>query len=137
MTDAVKKTVRRTSLVAGEIAVVLSPIPLADEIALIPVYGVMASSIGKSRGLAARDLPWRPIAATAVAALAARAAINVTVSYIPGVAAVGNAISAVTVTNLLGAYIDYACADPASAKPLGMKEIGERIKDAVAKRRAA
>jgi uncharacterized protein (DUF697 family) len=131
MIEATKHTVRRTSLVAAAIAVVLSPIPLADEIALLPVYGVMASRIGKAHGLIARDLPWRPIASTAIAALAARAAINVTVSYIPGVAAVANCISAVTVTQLLGSYIDDACADPAKAHPLTVREIGDRIRDAV------
>src|ERR1700760_236845 len=103
MTDDVRKTVRRTSLVAGTIAVILSPIPLADEIALLPVFGVMASRIAKARRLAARDLPWKPRASTTLAALGARAALNLTVSYIPGVAAVANAVSAVTLTHVLGA----------------------------------
>jgi uncharacterized protein (DUF697 family) len=136
MTGAAKQTVRRTSLVAGAIAVVLSPIPLADEIALMPVFGVMAARIGKGRGLAPRDIPWRPIGATAIAALAARAAVNVTVSYIPGVAAVANCISAVTVTHMLGSYIDDACADPANAHPLTVREVSERLRDAIARRRA-
>jgi uncharacterized protein (DUF697 family) len=136
MTDVVARVVRRTSFVAGALAVVLSPIPLADELALLPVYGVMASRIGKIHGLRARDLPWRPIATTTIAALAARAAINVTVSYIPGVAAVANAVSALTLTQLLGRYVDDACADPASAQALSIKEIGARMKDAITGRRA-
>src|SRR4051812_17093059 len=137
MTDDVRKTVRRTSMVACAIAVVLSPVPLADEIALLPVFGVMATRIGKARGLAPRALPWKPLASTAVAALAARAAINVTVSYIPGVAAVANAVSAVTLTHLLGAYIDDACADPAAARPLSVREIGQKLRESLANRRPA
>jgi hypothetical protein len=131
VTDRIRKLVARTSYVTGAIAVVLSPIPLADEIAFLPVFGVMASRIAKSHGLAMRDVPWRPIAATTVAALAARATVNVAVSYIPGVAAVANAVSAVTVTRLLGSYVDGACAEPGTARALSVKEIVTRMKDAL------
>src|ERR1043166_165809 len=88
----VSRIINRTSLVTMALAAVLSPIPLADELLFVPVYGVVAARIGKHHGLATRDVPWRPIVMTALAALGARAAINVTVSYIPGVAAVANAI---------------------------------------------
>jgi len=134
MTDAVRKLLGRTSVVAGTIAVVLSPIPLADEIVFVPVFGVMASRIGKAHGLAFADLPWKPIATTTLAALAARATMNLAVSYIPGVAAVANAVSAVTLTHVLGNYVDDACADPAAARPLGVRELATRLKDAIARR---
>ena len=137
MTDQVDKLVARTSFVAGAIAVVLSPVPLADEIAFLPVFGVMASRIAKTHGLARGDVPWRPIAATTLAALAARATINVAVSYIPGVAAVANAVSAVTVTRMLGSYVDGACAAPGEARALSVKEIAARLKDALRARSAA
>jgi uncharacterized protein (DUF697 family) len=131
MTDDARKAVRGASLVAGAIAVVLSPIPLADEIALLPVFGVMAARIGKGHGLAARDLPWKALSTTAFTALAARAAVNVTVSYIPGVAAVANAASAVALTHVLGAYVDDVCKDPASAHVLTFREVTEKMKAAV------
>ena len=135
MTDAVQKLVTRTSVVAGALAVVLSPVPLADELVFLPVFGVMASRIGKQHGLALKDLPGRPHAAPPMAALAARATVNIAVSYIPGVAAVANAVSAVTVTRVLGGYVDDACADPAAARPLSVREATERLKEAFALRR--
>jgi uncharacterized protein (DUF697 family) len=134
MTERVRKLVSRTSVLTGALAVVLSPIPLADELAFLPVFGVMTSRIGKQHGLALRDVPWRPIAQTTLAALAARATLNLAVSYIPGVAAAANAASAVTVTHLLGSYVDGACADPAGAVPLGVREIAGRLRDAIARR---
>jgi uncharacterized protein (DUF697 family) len=134
MTDGVRKLVARTSVVTGAIAVVLSPIPLADELLFLPVFGVMASRIGKTHGLGMREVPWRPIARTTLAALAARATMNLAVSYIPGVAAVANAVSAVTVTHMLGRYVDAACADPDAAHPLTVREIAGRLKDAIARR---
>ncbi len=137
MTERTRRIVTRTSYVAGALAVILSPVPLADEIAFLPVFGVLASRIGKEHGLPLREVPWRPIAATTLAALTARATINVAVSYIPVVAAVANAVSAVTVTRVLGSYIDDACSRPAGARPLSVKEIAARLKDAVRGRTAA
>jgi uncharacterized protein (DUF697 family) len=137
MTDRVRKLVARTSVVTGTLAVVLSPIPLADEIVFLPVFGVMTARVGKAHQLRLRDVPWRPIARTTIAALAARATLNLAVSYIPGVAAVANAISAVTVTHMLGRYVDGACADPRSAQPLTVREIAGRLKEAIARRNAA
>jgi uncharacterized protein (DUF697 family) len=134
MTDAVKKLLARTSVVTGAIAVVLSPIPLADEFVFLPVFGVMASRIGKTHGLTAGQVPWRPIASTTLAALTARATLNLAVSYIPGVAAVANAVSAVTLTRLLGNYVDDACANPSAARPLGVRELATRMKDAITRR---
>jgi uncharacterized protein (DUF697 family) len=137
MTSAVKKVVKTTSMVAGALAVVLSPIPLADEIAFLPIYGFMAARIGREHGLRFREVPWRPIATTTLAAMAARATVNVAVSYIPGVAAVANAVSAVTVTRLLGDYVDGACREPAAARPLSVREVAVRLKTALLRRQAA
>jgi uncharacterized protein (DUF697 family) len=137
VTDAVQRLVARTSFLTGAIAVVLSPVPLADEIAFLPVFGVMATRIAKTHGLGMKDVPWRPIAATTVAALAARATVNVAVSYIPGVAAVANAVSAVTITRMLGSYVDEACGEPRAARALTFKDIAERMKDALRKPKTA
>jgi len=137
MTESVRKLVARTSYVTGALAVVLSPVPLADEIAFLPVFGVMATRIAKTHGLAMRDVPWRPIVATTVAALAARATVNVAVSYIPGVAAVANAVSAVTVTRMLGSYMDQACGEPGATQALSFKEIAGRMRDALRKPKVA
>jgi len=133
VTERVRRVVTTTSYVTGALAVVLSPIPLADELAFLPVFGVMTSRIAKARGLAFRDVPWRPIAATTLGALAARATVNLAVSYIPGVAALANAVSAVAVTRMLGAYVDDACAAPSNVQPLSVKEITARLKAALRK----
>jgi uncharacterized protein (DUF697 family) len=119
----VDRLIRRASIFSAALGVVLSPIPLADELILLPVYGVMTARIAKHRGLAASGIPWRPVMATAAAGLAARAAVNVTVSYIPGVAAFANAVSAVALTQFFGRYVDGACQNPTGARAFSMKEI--------------
>jgi uncharacterized protein (DUF697 family) len=123
MDTKIDRMIRRTSLVTAALGVVLSPIPLADELLLLPVYAVLTTQIGKHHGLMRRQIPWRPVAATAVAGLAARAAVNVTVSFIPGVAAVANAVSAVALTQFFGRYVEGVCADPSAARAFSMQEI--------------
>src|SRR3954466_12477110 len=98
----VRRVITRTSVVGFGLGVILSPIPLADELLLFPVYAVMTARIAKHHGLSFREIAWKPILSTAAAGLAARAAINVTVSFIPGVAAVANAVSAAALTQLMG-----------------------------------
>lgn len=107
--DAVARAIRGASIAAGALGVVLSPIPLADELALLPVYGVLTAKIARARGVRLQAVPWRPIALTTLAGLGARAAVNLTVSYIPFVAAAANAASGVALTRFLGRYVDAAC----------------------------
>jgi hypothetical protein len=58
-----------------------------------------------------------------MAGLGARAVINLSVSFIPGVAAVANAASAALLTELVGAYVDSACDDPEAARALSTEQI--------------
>jgi uncharacterized protein (DUF697 family) len=127
----VRNIVRVTSIVSAALGVALSPIPLADELILIPVYGTMTAFIGKTHGLGMTQVPWRPIAAATVTGLGVRAALNVAFAFIPGVAAAANAISAAALTRLLAAYVDRACASPESVQPLSIQEITETLKRAV------
>jgi uncharacterized protein (DUF697 family) len=113
----VKGVIWQTSLLSAAMGVVFSPVPLVDEILLMPVYGVMAARIGKARGLELGQVPWKAVFGAAAAGLAARAAVNVSFAFIPGVAAVANAISAAALTRLLGGYVDGVCRDGVAATP--------------------
>lgn len=116
----VQSVVLQTSVFSAVLGAVLSPVPFADELVLVPVYGVMAARIGRARGLDLAAVPWRPIATAITAGLAARAAFNVTVAFIPGVAAVSNAITAAVLTRTLARYADSVCRDGvAVAGPFG------------------
>lgn len=128
MNANVKRTVRNTCIFSASVAVVLSPIPLADELVLLPTYGVLAARIAKHHEIAPRSLPWKDIVKTSAAALAARAAINLSVAYLPGVAAVANATSAVVLTTFLGNYMDALCTDPSAPRALSIQEIAAIFK---------
>jgi uncharacterized protein (DUF697 family) len=128
MSPRVERLIRRTSILTAALGVVLSPLPLVDELFFLPIYGVLTSRIAKDHHLLFRQVPWKPICATALAGLAARAAVNLTVSYVPGVAAAASAASAVALTQFFGHYVDGACAHPNDAKPLGVQEVVNHIR---------
>ena len=128
MTPEVTKAVHRTAVGSAVVGAVLSPIPLIDELVLFPVYGWLTSRIGRTYGLTFRDVPWRPVLRTAFNGLLARAGLNLAVSYIPGVAAVANAASAALLTELFGRYADGACASPAEARAVGVRELADLLR---------
>jgi uncharacterized protein (DUF697 family) len=119
----IEGVIHRTSVVAGTLGAILSPIPLLDEIVLAPIYAVLAARIAAHRSLPLRAVPWQPIMATTFGGLVARGVVNVGVAFVPGVSAVANAATAVALTEVLGRYIDRACEEPATARPLAVKEI--------------
>jgi uncharacterized protein (DUF697 family) len=127
----VARVIRRASIGAAAFGVILSPIPLADELVLLPAYAVLSARIARARGLELRAIPWRPIGLTALAGLGVRAAVNLTVSYIPFVAAAANAASAVALTQFFGRYVDAACQGALEGHvthPLGWRKIVESIR---------
>jgi uncharacterized protein (DUF697 family) len=121
--------VHRTSLIAAGVGAVLSPVPLLDELLLMPVYGGLLARIGREHGLSLAQVPWRPALRTAFNGLLARAGLNLAVAYIPGVAAVANAVSAAVLTEIYGDLADRACSDPAQARAAGVQELAALLRD--------
>ncbi|HEX8790028.1 MAG TPA: hypothetical protein VF765_03695 [Polyangiaceae bacterium] len=110
MTPRATTIVRASGLGAAVIAAVLSPIPLADELVIGPGLLGVAAIVGLDRGLKLPELPWRVLVATAAAGLGARAALNLAVTSLPGVAAVVNAATAFALTRAYAEWADRACA---------------------------
>ncbi len=135
--ERARAIVTRTSICSAVIGAILSPIPLADEIVLFPVYAVMAARIGRAHRLALTKMPWRPIARTTFTGLGVRAGLNVAFAFVPGVAAVANATSAAALTVLLGKWFDDACRDPKSAKAVSPAMILEALKRTAMRGKAA
>ncbi len=135
MDASVKKLVHRTSFVTAGVGVVLSPIPLLDELVLFPVYTVLSARIAKRHNLKWKQIPWRPIMRSTTAGLVARGLVNVTVALLPGVSAVGSAATAAALTEILGDYVDTACREPETAKTLAVKDVIDLLKRAVMRKK--
>lgn len=128
MTDAMPPVVGAASWGAAAIAAVLSPIPLADEVVLFPGLLGLGAAVGRAQGLSLRALPWDAFATTAAIGLAARAGVNLAVSYLPGIAAVANATTAYALTHAFGAWAHAACTDPSRARPPSHSELVDAIR---------
>jgi uncharacterized protein (DUF697 family) len=122
MARDIDSVIRRTGIIAGAIAAAMPPIPLLDEVLLLPLYVIFTKRIGQEHGLRFRQIPWKPIAQTGVAGIVARNIINLGVTFVPGVAQVVKAATTFALTEVFGRYIDGACADPVSATPLKIKD---------------
>lgn len=131
MKPEIEAVVKRSCAMGAAIAVVASPVPLADELALLPLYGWMAVRIGREHGLEARALPWRAMSATVAKGLLARGLMNLSVSFLPGVAAVANAASVTAFTWWLGGYMDRACGAPGEATVPPVREMFALLKSLV------
>jgi hypothetical protein len=111
MTPRANTIVRAAEIGTAAIAAILSPIPLADELVMAPALLGVAAVVGRERGLALVELPWGTLAGAAAAALAARAALNLSTSYLPGVAAVANAATAFVLTRVYARWVDRCVLD--------------------------
>jgi uncharacterized protein (DUF697 family) len=137
VTSDVKKLIHRTSAVAAGISVVLSPIPLLDEVVLLPAYGIFTARIASRHGLGMAQIPWRPIWKSAFAGLLARGVVNIGVAFVPGVSAVAGAATAAALTEIFGHYVDEACREPATAMPLTIRGVIATLKLALKKKKAS
>jgi len=121
------------AVTAGLTAAALSPLPMADELALLAVYVDLTRRIADSHGLALAAVPWRPILRTIVNALLVRATMMLPLSFVPGVATVLSSTTAAALTRILGRYIDAACRCPGQAAPIGVQEMAAQLRRLVRK----
>jgi uncharacterized protein (DUF697 family) len=117
MTPRASTIVRATGIASAAIAAILSPVPLADELVLGPALLGVAAVIGREHGLGFADLPWGSLARTAMAGLTARAVLNLATSYLPGVAAVANAVTAFALTRAYAEWADRSAMSIKSPAP--------------------
>ena len=73
MTPEVRTFIHRTSVVSAGLGVLMSPIPFLDEVALIPVLGVLCTGIARHHALKWNEVPWRPMVRGTAYGLVARA----------------------------------------------------------------
>ena len=133
----VTRTIRRASVAAVGISVVLSPVPLVDEVVLSAMYTWVTVRIAHAHGRTARELPWRPLAKTLLVGLVVRGVIDAPVGPILGLTTVVNATTAVALTRIYGACVEYACTRPPEATAFRLRDVLAAIRERRARRSAA
>ena len=109
MISKVRNAIRISGIVSAGVAAVLSPIPLADEIMMLPILTALTLRIGSAHELPLGEIPWKPVGVAAAKALGARAVGNLAVAGFPGVALIANAVSAYALSGYVGREADRLC----------------------------
>jgi uncharacterized protein (DUF697 family) len=112
MTPEARSIITRTDLLAAGLGVILSPIPLVDELILPPLWLLMTARIARAQKTPLLSVPWGRVSAVALGGLTLRFVVNAAVSVLPGIAAVVNATTAVALTEIVGRT---AAGSPASS----------------------
>jgi uncharacterized protein (DUF697 family) len=132
------RTSATASAASAAIAVLLSPIPLLDEVVLVPVYASVVARLARIHRVPLSVVPWRAFAASTFNGLLARAGVNLAVAIVPIVSAVADAATASTLTMSLTRYFDDALADP-EVEPavLGMAGLRDELARVMVRRSVA
>jgi uncharacterized protein (DUF697 family) len=84
--------------VAATVAFVTQPVPLADELIVVPIHYWLIVRLARARRVSVRKLPWRSIQRIIWYGAAARLVVNLSFGLVPVAGAFTNSITAVALT---------------------------------------
>ena len=126
------------SSVTAVAAFVTQPVPLLDELIVVPIHYVLCVKVARSRGVSILKLPWRPIKKIIWYGAGARLVANFSLGLVPVVGMFSNAITAIALTEYLGRYLDEVIAHPDRPPPeVSMESLKELFANALKKRAEA
>lgn len=135
-----QRTRRLTNIYSGVSAVaafVTQPVPMLDELIVVPIHYALCVKVARSRNFSILKLPWRPIKKIIWYGAAARLVGNFSIGLVPIVGMFSNAITAIALTEFLGRYLDEAIANPDSPPPdVTMESLKELFTNALKKKSA-
>jgi uncharacterized protein (DUF697 family) len=102
--------------IAAATAFITQPVPVLDELAVIPIHYYLVLRLARERKVSIFKLPWRNIQHIVWYGAGARLLTHISLGLIPIGGGIANAITAVALTEYLSRYMDEALTDP-KAKP--------------------
>ena len=93
-------------------AFVTQPVPVADEVVVLPIHYWFAGVFVRRRGNRLRQAPWLGVNLIILGGLGARIASRLTLGFLPPAGAFANAASSAAVTVLLATYLDRRLPEP-------------------------
>jgi uncharacterized protein (DUF697 family) len=106
MVPVLQRLTAKYGVITAIAAFVTQPIPLADEIVVLPIQYWFAGVFIRRRGNRLGQAPWLGVNALIWGGVGARIASRLTLGFIPPAGAFANAISSAAVTVLLATYLD-------------------------------
>ena len=105
------------SATTAVVSFVTQPIPLLDELVVIPMHYLLCVRLASAHGVKRKDLPWKQIKKIIWYGAGARALANVSLGLVPVVGMFSNAVTAIALTEYLGHYIAEVVAHPDRPAP--------------------
>jgi uncharacterized protein (DUF697 family) len=101
-----RRITNRYSGVAAVAAFFTQPVPLLDEVVVVPIHYALVARLAWSRGVKVRKLPWRSIQRIIWYGAAARLVTNLSLGLVPVVGAFANSVTAIALTEYLSRWLD-------------------------------
>jgi uncharacterized protein (DUF697 family) len=114
------KTRRITNTYSGVAAVVAfftQPVPLLDEVIVVPIHYGLTVRLARSRGVSVFKLPWRSVQRIIWYGAGARLVTNMSLGLVPVVGAFANSITAIALTEFLARWLDEFLEHPDQPPP--------------------
>ena len=105
------------SATTAVVSFVTQPIPLLDELVVIPMHYLLCVRLASAHGVTRRDLPWKQIKKIIWYGAGARVVTNMSLGLVPVVGMFSNAVTAIALTEYLGHYIADVVAHPERPAP--------------------
>jgi hypothetical protein len=106
MAPELQRLTAKYAVVTAIAAFVTQPIPVADEIVVLPLHYWFAGVFIRRRGGRLLHAPWLGVNAIVWGGVGARIASRLTLGLLPPAGAFANAVSSAAVTVLLARYLD-------------------------------
>jgi len=108
--DRAQRLTHRFTAGVAAVGFVVEPIPLLDEMLMIPMQYVLAGSIARARGEKLSSVPWARASLIIWGGVGLRSVSELLFSLVPVVGPASNAALALVTTEVLGHYVDGALA---------------------------
>jgi uncharacterized protein (DUF697 family) len=127
MTTETRRILRRYRIASAVTSVVTHPVPLVDELFVIPIHYAFVVRLARARGVKVRDVPWRQVQQLIWGGAGVRFGFDLAFGVVPVAGAIAHAITASALTQVLGEYLDEALDKPSSPPPVTVQGIKQSL----------
>jgi hypothetical protein len=131
MEPKIRRLILRYSIKSAVVSVIAHPVPAVDEIFVIPVHYGLSVKMAMAHKARILGLPWRQVHKIIWGGAAVRFCIDVTFGLVPIAGLVSHTLTAVTLTQFLGQYLDEALRQPGPPPPVTLQTLKDSLRPRV------
>jgi hypothetical protein len=112
MDEVARKLTTRYARLSVGLGLLFTPLPMLDEVVVVPLHYALCRRLAKERGVKSKDLPWKQLRRIIWWGAGARTALAASLSPIPVAGTVANWVTAYALTEFLSSYLDDVLSHP-------------------------